>query len=153
MQSDPQDPMPTSPPLYKEILVGIMVGGMLGPLIGWFIGTFATFFAVVAMDIDTSNMRGMKASAFMGGLIGIPFGLATGLLIGLPLRVSSRFVYLLKDHWIGGAVGTLMGSLCGYVILRNWYPSSGSLIYVEALCMVVGAVVGTITVIAKPKWL
>ena len=47
-----------------KILVGIRVGGMLGPLAGWFIGTFATFFAVVAMN--TSNVRGMRSSGFMG---------------------------------------------------------------------------------------
>jgi hypothetical protein len=152
MQSDSQQQVSTNPPLYKEVLVGIMVGGMLGPLVGWFIGTFATFFAVAA--IDTSNVRGMKTSAFVGGLIGIPLGLATGLAISLPLRVlSSHVVYFLKNPWLGGVAGTVMGWLFGYVILRNRHPSSGSLIYIVMLCMVVGGVVGSTTVAAKPKWL
>jgi hypothetical protein len=108
--------------------------------------------SVAAMD--TSNVRGMKTSAFVGGLIGIPLGFATGLATSLPLRVlSSQVVYFLKNPWLGGMAGTVMGWLCGYVILRNWYPSSGSLIYVVMLCMVVGAVVGSATVMAKPKWL
>jgi len=70
MELDPQQQIPTRHPLYKEILVAILVGGMLVPIIGWFIGTFATYVAAAA--IDTSNVRGMRTSAFGGGLIGIP---------------------------------------------------------------------------------
>src|ERR1700730_4182456 len=70
MESNPEQRIPTNPALYKEVLVPILVGSMLDPIIGWFIGTFAIFFAAVAMD--TSNIRGMRVSAFVGGLIGIP---------------------------------------------------------------------------------
>ena len=144
--------MAARPPLYKEIMVGLMVGGMLGPLVGWFIGTVATFFAVVEMDTD--NVRRMRSSGFVGGLIGIPFGLVIGLAISLPLRLlSSRVFHLLKNPWLGGTAGTIIGCLCSYVILSNWYPSSGSLVYVVMFCMVMGAAVGSVTVIAQPKWL
>ncbi len=152
MESDPEQQISTNPPLYKEVLVAILVGSMLGPIIGWFIGTFATFFAAVA--IDTSNIRGMRVSAFVGGLIGIPLGLAIGLMVSLPLRVlSSQVFFFLKNPWLAGLVGAVIGWICAYVILRNWYPSSGTLVYAVIHSMVVGGVVGGITVIAKPTWL
>ena len=144
--------MLTRPPFYKEFLVGLMVGGLFGPLIGWFIGTFATFFAVSAMD--TSNVRSMRGSAFIGGLIGIPLGLATGVVVNLPLRlISTQGVTFLKNPWIAALLGAIMGWFCGYLILRTWYPTFGSLIYVVIVCMVVGGVTGTASVSARPKWL
>jgi hypothetical protein len=152
MELDPPLQIASTPPLYKEVLVAILVGAMVGPIIGWFIGTFATFFAVVAMD--TSNVRGMRGSGFIGGLIGIPLGLATGLAVCLPLRVlSSKVFVLLRNPWLAGVLGALMGSLCAYLILTNWYPSSGALVYLVIHCTFVGAVVGSIVVVAKPKWL
>jgi len=99
--------MPTKPPLYKEFLVGLMVGGLFGPLVGWFIGTFAAFFAVAAMD--TSNVRSMRGSAFIGGLIGIPLGLATGVLVSLPLRLmSTQGLTFLKNPWLAALLGAIM---------------------------------------------
>jgi len=144
--------MPAKPPLYKEFLVGLMVGGLFGPLIGWFIGTFATFFAVTAMD--TSNVRSMRGSAFIGGLIGIPLGLATGVLVSLPLRLmSTQGLTFLKNPWLAALLGAIMGWFCGYLLLTNWSPTFGSLLYVVMVCMVVGGVTGSASVSARPKWL
>lgn len=144
--------MPDKPPLYKECLVGLMVGVLFGPVIGWFIGTFATFFAVAAMD--SSNVSGMRGSAFIGGLIGIPLGLATGVLVSLPLRLMSiQGLTFLKNIWLTALLGALMGCFCGYLILKNWSPTFGSLIYVMMVCVVVGGVTGTASVSARPKWL
>ena len=144
--------MQNKPPIYKEFFVALLVGGLLGPLIGWFIGTFATFFAVTAMD--TSNVRSMKGSAFVGGLIGVPLGIATGLFVSLPLRIlSSQVGAFLKNPIIGAVAGAVIGCLFSYLIIRSWYPSVGSLIYVVMVCMVVGAATGSATVVAKPKWL
>jgi|KBSSwiStaDraftv2_1062776.scaffolds.fasta_scaffold145511_1 hypothetical protein len=99
--------MPTKPPLYKEFLVGLMVGGLFGPLVGWFIGTFAAFFAVAAMD--TSNVRSMRSSTFIGGLIGIPLGFATGVLVSLPLRLmSTQGLTFLKNPWLAALLGAIM---------------------------------------------
>jgi hypothetical protein len=143
--------MPDKPPVYKEFLVGLIVGGLFGPLIGWFIGTFAMFFAVTAM---TSNVRGLRTSAFIGGLMGIPLGLATGLIVSLPLRLmSTRGLALLKNPWLAALVGAIIGWFCGYLILTAWYPTFGSLIYVVMVCMVVGGLTGSVAVSAKPKWL
>lgn len=144
--------MNDKPPLHKEFAVGLMVGGLFGPVIGWAIGTFATFFAVTAMD--TNNVRGMRTSAFVGGLIGIPLGFATGLLASPVLRLlSARGLALLKNPWIAGALGTLIGVLFAYFIILNWLPTIGGLIYVVIVCMVVGGVTSGVAVIAKPKWL
>jgi hypothetical protein len=152
MPSETQTPLSAKPALYKELLVGILVGALLGPVIGWFIGTFATFFAVTAMDTD--NVRGMRTSGFVGGLIGIPLGFATGLAVSLPLRLLSSQVFpFFKNPWVSCVAGAVIGWFCGYVILRNWYPSSGSLIYVVIVCMVVGAATGSVAAMAKPKWL
>ena len=143
--------MPDKPPVYKEFLVGLIVGGLIGPVIGWFMGTFATFFAVIAM---TSNVRGLKTPAFVGGLMGIPLGLATGLMVSLPLRLmSTRVLALLKNPWFAAFVGAIIGWFCGYLILTVWNPTFGSLIYVVMVCVVVGGVTGGVAVIAKPKWL
>jgi len=137
--------------VYKEFLVGLIVGGLFGPIIGWFIGTFATFFAVTAM---TSDVRGLRTSAFIGGLMGIPLGLATGVIVSVPLRLmSTRVLALLKNPWVAAPVGAIIGWFCGYLILTVWYPTFGSLIYVVMVCMVVGGVTGSVAVIAKPKWL
>ena len=144
--------MQNKPPLYKEFFVGLLVGGLFGPLIGWFSGTFATFVAVAAMD--TSDVRSMRGSGFMGGLIGAPLGFATGLLVSLPLRIlSSQIGAFLKNPIVGAAAGAVMGWFFGYLILRNYYPTVGSLIYVVIVCMVVGAATGSVAVVAKPKWL
>ena len=143
--------MPDKPPVYKEFLVGLIVGGLFGPVIGWFIGTFATFFAVTAM---TSKVRGLRGAAFVGGLMGIPLGLATGIIVSLPLRLmSTRGLALLKNPWLAALVGAIIGWFCGYLILTAWYPTFGSLIYVVMVCMVVGGVTGSVAVSAKPKWL
>ena len=79
--------MANKPPLFKEILVGLLVGGLFGPVIGWFIGTFAALFAVAAMD--TENVRTIRGSGFIGGLIGIALGFATGPVSSLPMRLIS----------------------------------------------------------------
>ena len=144
--------MPEKPPLYKELLVGLMVGGLFGPLIGWFIGTFAAFFAVTAMD--TSNVRSVKGSGFIGGLIGIPLGLATGVLVSPLLRLmSTRGLTFLKNPWLAALLGAIMGWFCSYLIPTTWSPTVGSVIYVVMVCMVVGGVTGSASVRAKPKWL
>ena len=144
--------MPDKPPVYKEFLVGLMVGGLFGPVIGWFIGTFAAFFAVTAMD--SSNVRGIRGSGFIGGLMGIPLGLVTGVIVSLPLRLmSTQGLVFLKNPWLAALAGAIFGWGCGYLILRTWYPTFGSLIYVVTVCMVVGGVTGSAAVSAKPKWL
>ena len=143
--------MPDKPPVYKEFLVGLIVGGLFGPVIGWFIGTFAMFFAVTAM---TSNVRGLRTSAFIGGLMGIPLGFAIGVIVSLPLRLmSTRGLALLKNPWLSALGGAIIGWFCGYLILTAWYPTFGSLIYVMMVCMIVGGVTGSVAVSAKPKWL
>ena len=143
--------MTDKPPVHKEFAVGLLVGGLFGPVIGWFIGTFATFFAVTAMD--TNNVRAMRGSAFVGGLIGIPVGFVTGLVSSPTLRLLSRGLALLKNPWVAGALGTLIGWLFAYFIFSNWYPTVGSLIYFFVVCMVVGGITAGVAVIAKPKWL
>ena len=144
--------MPNKPPLYKELFVGLLVGGLFGPVIGWFMGTLATLFAVAA--VDSGNVRAIRTPAFVGGLIGIPLGLATGLVASLPLRLlSSRVLTFLRNPWIAGGVGILIGWSFAFFILLRWYPTIGSLIYFVTVCMVVGAITGGVAVIAKPKWL
>ena len=144
--------MPDRPPLYKEFLAALLVGGLFGPVLGWFIGTFATFFALAAMD--TANVRSMRGSGFIGGLIGIPLGLSTGVVVSVPLRLlSTRGLTFLKNPWLAGLMGTLIGWACGYLILRSWYSTFGSVIYVVIVCMVVGGLTGSIAVSAKPRWL
>jgi hypothetical protein len=140
------------PPLYKEFLVGILVGGLLGPLVGWFIGTFAAFFAVTAMDSD--NVRSMRGTGFFGGLLGIPWGLAVGLLVSLPMRLmATRGLTFLKNPWLAALIGAVIGWLCAYLTVSTWYSTFGSLIYVVIVSMVVGGITGSASVSAKPKWL
>ena len=104
--------------------------------------------------MDTFNVRSMRGSAFIGGLIGIPLGSATGVLVSLPLRLmSTHGLTFLKNPWLAALLGTIMGWFCGYLILTNWSPTFGSLIYVVMVCMVVGGVTGSASVSAKPKWL
>jgi len=144
--------MPNKPPLYKEIIVGLLVGGLFGPVVGWFIGTFATFFAVTAMD--TNNVRTMRGSGFIGGLIGIPLGFATGLVSSLPMRlISARGPAFLKNAWVAASVGAIIGWAVAYFILFSWYSTIGSLLYIVIVCMVVGGITAGVAVIAKPKWL
>ena len=86
--------------------------------------------------------------------MGIPIGLATGVVVSLPLRLmSTRGLALLKNPWLAALVGATIGWFCGYLILTAWYPTFGSLIYVVTVCMVVGGVTGSVAVSAKPKWL
>lgn len=141
------------PPLYKEVLVALLVGGLLGPLVGWLIGTFAAFFAVAAIDPSASR-GGMRLSAFVGGLAGIPLGLLFGLAVSLPLRlISSRALRLLRNPWVAGLAGCVLGWCCGYLLLVSWSHSLGSLVYIVIHSIFVGGIVGGVTVIAKPKWL
>ena len=104
--------------------------------------------------MDTTNVRSIKGSGFIGRLIGIPLGFATGVIVSLPLRLgSTRGLTFLKNPWLAALAGTLIGWVCGYVILTTWYPTFGSLIYVVIVCMVVGGLTGSVAVSAKPKWL
>lgn len=154
MESKADQQMSDRPPFYKEVLVALLVGGLLGPLVGWFIGTFATFFAVATVDTSRNAVRGMRSSAFVGGLIGIPLGLLFGLGVSLPLRlISSQAMPLLRNPWAAVLVGCVLGWFCGYLLLVSWSHSSGSLVYIGIHSIVVGGVVGGVTVIAKPKWL
>jgi hypothetical protein len=144
----------TRPALHKEILVGLLVGGLFGPLVGWLGGMLATFFASVIVDDSGNNIRGMRTTAFVGGLIGIPFGLLIGLVVSLPLRLlSTRVLKLLKNPWAAVPLGAIIGWLCGYVVLICWHPSIGTIEYVGLHSMFVGGLVGIVTVLAKPKWL
>lgn len=152
MQAAPQQPKSAKPPLYKEFLVGILVGGLLGPLVGWFTGTFATFFIVSAMD-DRTNFRGMRASGFLGGLVGIPIGVVTGVCVCVPIRLISSQVTLIRNPWVGGCVGAILGALFGYTALAYWYFSSEGVMFEVIVSAVVGGVTAGVTVIAKPKWL
>jgi len=144
--------MANKPPLFKEILVGLLVGGLFGPVIGWFIGTFAALFAVAAMD--TENVRTIRGSGFIGGLIGIALGFATGPVSSLPMRlISTRGPGFLKNFWVATAAGAVIGALLASLILHNWYPTFGSLLYIVMVCTIVGGITAGVAVIAKPKWL
>ena len=142
------------PPLSKEILVALLVGCFLGAIVGWFVGTFATFFATL-VAIDSANVtRGMRTSAFVGGLIGIPLGAVTGIVVSLPIRLLSvRFFRFLKNPWLAALLGAAIGWCFAILILERWYPSVGAAVYVVTHAMAVGAVVAAVTVLAKPKWL
>ena len=154
MESKTEQQISNRPPFYKEVLVALLVGGLLGPLVGWFIGTFATFFAVATVDTSRNAVAGMRTSAFVGGLIGIPLGLLFGLAVSLPLRLmSARAMRLLRNPWAATLAGCLLGWCCGYLLLVSWSHSSGSVVYIVIHSTVVGGVVGGVTVIAKPKWL
>src|SRR5215471_15572313 len=100
-----------NPPIYKQALVGLMVGATLGPLVGWFIGTVATFFVgITGEDFQNAGRPAMRMSVFAGGLLGIPFGLIVGPLVGLTLRLLySMGTKFLTDYRAGAAVGAVFG--------------------------------------------
>jgi len=142
------------PPLYKELLVAALVGGLFGPLIGWFVGTFAAFFAVVVADDSGHSPRGMRMSAFLGGMIGIPLGATIGLLVSLPLRIlSARFFRFLDNPWVAASMGVVIGWCCAILILVRQEPSAGAIVYFGLHATVVGGLVAVVAVLAKPKWL
>jgi len=146
--------LPKKHSLYKEILVALLVGGLFGPVVGWFVGTFATFFAIVVADDSRNVTRGMRTSAFVGGLIGIPLGALIGLVVSLPLRILSvRLFTFLKNPWFAAPLGAAIGWTCALLILVRWYSSAGAAVYVGSHSMAVGGVVAAVTVLAKPKWL
>ena len=157
MESVPSQAALTDPPLYKQALAGLLFGVTLGPVVGWFIGTMAAFF-VVSMSDEVQNGarsgRGLRGSAFFGGLIGILFGVITGPLVGLPMRImSSAVLKSLANFWAGAVVGAMLGLGIGYLIHIYWHPSPEAYLYLIMHSVVVGASVGGFTVIAKPKWL
>jgi hypothetical protein len=134
--------------------VALLVGGLFGPLIGWLVGTFAAFITSVLIDDSGNNVRGMRISAFLGGLIGIPLGLVEGLAVSTSLRVlSTRVLKFLNNPWLAAPVGAVIGWFGGFLILIYWYSSYGTVIYVGIHSMAVGGVVGAVTVLARPKWL
>jgi len=138
------------PPLHKELLVALLVGGLFGPLIGWLGGMLAMFFASATID----ETRGMRTSAFIGGLMGIPLGALVGIVVSVPLRiVSSRVLPFLKNVWLAAALGAAIGWCCGFVVLLNWNTALATIVYVGLHAMFVGGMVAVITVLAKPKWL
>jgi hypothetical protein len=103
--------------------------------------------------MDTNNVPTMRGSGFIGGLIGIPLGLATGVVSSLPARlIATRGPVFLKNFWVAAGVGAMISWLVAYFILFNWYPTVGSLLYFVIVCTVVGAITAGVAVIAKPKW-
>ena len=140
----------TKPPLHKEVLVALLVGGLFGPLVGWLAGMIATVFA--SSIIDQTN--GMRTSAFVGGLIGIPLGLLIGPIVSLPLRIlSARLLRFLRNAWLAAPLGGAIGWCCGLLVLLFWNSSIGTVVYVGLHSMFVGGMVAVVTVLAKPKWL
>jgi hypothetical protein len=138
------------PPLYKELVVALLVGGLFGPLIGWLAGMLATFFASAITD----ETRGMRTSAFIGGLIGIPLGALIGIVVCIPLRIlSARLLPFLKNPWFAAPLGAAVGWCCGFVVLLYWNTALATIVYVGLHSMFVGGIVATVTVLAKPKWL
>jgi hypothetical protein len=98
--------------------------------------------------------RGMRLTAFLGGLIGILLGLIVGPLVSLPIRLlSSTVLEALKNVWAGAALGSLLGLGSGLLIHQYWHPSPEAFVYTIIHSVVVGTSVGAVTVIAKPKWL
>lgn len=146
----------TKPPLYKQALVGLLVGGALGPVVGWFVGTLLTFFLVVMIN-ESENVQpaaGMRLSAFVGGMLGILLGLITGVLVSLPLRIISSTIFKsLTNPWSGAAFGAVLGLGSGYLIHQYWHPSLEAFLFSIVHSVILGAVIGSVTVIAKPKWL
>jgi uncharacterized protein YacL len=140
----------TKPRLHKEILVALLVGGVFGPLIGWLAGMLATFFASAVVN----ETRGMRTSAFVGGLMGIPLGLLIGLVVSVPLRIASvRFFPPLKNAWFAAPLGGAIGWCCGFVVLLCWNSELATIVYVGLHSMFVGGMVAIVTILAKPKWL
>ncbi|MBV9927547.1 MAG: hypothetical protein JOZ96_21195 [Acidobacteria bacterium] len=156
MNSQTLQPPAADAPVYKQLLVGLLVGCLLGPIVGWFIGTFATFFAVAAADAYPNGVatRGMRLTAFVGGLLGLPLGLVVGALVGVPVRLlSAAVIKALKNVWAGGALGSLLGLGAGLLIHRYWHPSPEAFVYTITHSVVVGASVGAVAVLANPTWL
>jgi len=142
------------PPLYKEILVALLVGGLFGAVVGWFVGTFATFFATLVVDDSVNATRGMRMSAFLGGMIGIPLGAVTGLVVSLPVRILSVRVFrFLNNPWLAAPLGAVIGWCFALLLLIRWYSSAGTAVYLGLHSMAVGGIVAAVTVLAKPKWL
>jgi hypothetical protein len=132
-------------------MVGLMVGALLGPLIGWFIGTFATFFT---STLVTDSTRGLRISAFVGGLVGIPFGLITGVIVATPIRIAfSIFSYNRPRPRLAATLGGLLGFGSGYLIHQFWNPSEVSFLYLTIHSVAVGGVTAAVAAAAKPKWL
>lgn len=128
-----------------------MVGAMLGPLVGWFIGTFATFFTSSLVNDGT---RGMRTSAFVGGLFGIPFGFVTGVLVATPIRmVTFPFPDNKGKSWFAATVGGLLGFGSAGLLHQFWNPSAISFWYLIVHSVVVGGVTASVAALAKPKWL
>ena len=151
MSAATPEPLSIKPPVYKQAMVGVMVGAMLGPLVGWFIGTFATFYTTALLD---NSIRGMRTSAFVGGLFGILFGFITGVLVATPVRmVTVRFPDSEVKRWFAVATGCLLGSGSAYLIHQFWNPSAISFWYLMVHSVVVGGVTATVAALAKPKWL
>jgi len=138
-------------PLFKQVLVGLLVGATLGPLIGWFSGTFVTLFTSAWLSDST---RGMRTTAFVGGLIGIPFGFVTGVLVATPVRLL--FLSFPENRiklWLLATIGSLFGIGSSYLIHQFWNPSDISFVYLIVHGAAVGGVTGTVASLAKPKWL
>jgi hypothetical protein len=144
------DPSVSKPPLHKELLVAMLVGGLFGPLMGWLGGMLAMFFASASID----ETRGMRTSAFVGGLMGIPLGALVGMVVCVPLRIlSTRVLPWLKNIWLAAPLGAAIGWCCGFVVLLFWNTALATEVYVGLHAMFVGGMVAVITVLAKPKWL
>jgi hypothetical protein len=142
------------PPIYKQVLVGLVVGGLMGPLIGWFIGTFATFVTSTLLDDSMRGMRGMRITAFVGGLIGIPLGFITGVLVATTVRLLfTVLLYGKAQPWLAVTLGCFLGLASGYLIHQFWNPSDVSIVYLTIHSVVVGGVGATVAAMAKPKWL
>ncbi len=146
--------LPRQPPLYKEIIVAVLVGGLFGPILGWLIGTFATFFAVVIADDAGKSTRGMRMSAFLGGMIGIPLGAVIGLVVSVPLRILSVKLFRgLCNPWLAAPLGVILAWSCAFLFLLRQDPSTGVVVYFALHSTFVGGGVAVIAVLAKPKWL
>lgn len=108
------------------------------------------FFASATID----ETRGMRTSAFFGGLIGIPLGALVGMVVSVPLRIlSSRVFPFLKNIWLAAGLGAVIGWCCSLVVLLYWNTALPTIVYVALHAMFVGGMVAVITVLAKPKWL
>ena len=110
----------------------------------------AMFFASAIINAT----RGMRTSAFVGGLMGIPLGLLVGLIVSVPLRLLSvRVLRFLNNPWLAAPIGAAIGWCCGFLVLVYWNSSIGTVVYVGLHSMFVGGMVAVVTVLAKPKWL